>query len=211
MNQIIYALCEPGTDIVRYVGKTTNLKKRLREHRCEANGLLRTHKINWLRSLGGVEPGVIILAEIPGDGDWQAAEKHWIAEKRRSGSLTNFADGGQTSPVEGRGHSEETKEKLRNAALTRGCRPPPRNGAAPWNKGKPMSQATREKLSKALAGRKIWNKGVKKTHCKNGHEYSPENTRLYRREDRKQAYQICRTCEQNSIVRYNLRNPPTHR
>ena len=31
----------------------------------------------------------------------------------------------------------------------------------PWNKGKSLSKETKEKISKALIGRKTWNKGMK--------------------------------------------------
>ena len=45
-------------------------------------------------------------------------------------------------------------------------------GTPAWNKGKSWSEETRAKISQGQKAR------PKKTHCKNGHEYTPENTLL---------------------------------
>lgn len=43
-----------------------------------------------------------------------------------------------------------------------------------------------------------WNHQSRKTHCKNGHKFTPENTKI-----RKSRYQrICRTCEREAQARY---------
>ena len=200
----IYALCDPDTLEPRYVGKAISLAARIRGHRWEAkSNKLHSHKINWLRSLNGRDPEVIVLAEV-GFDRWQEAERHWIAEmKRRGCNLTNFADGGQTSPVEGKGHTEEAKAKMRAAAIKNGAKPPSQ-------KGRKASEETRRKLRAAVLFRGAtppamggWNKGVRRTHCKNGHEYTKENTRLYRRPDRDQLFQICRTCERQNRARFS--------
>lgn len=155
----IYALCEPDTEIVRYVGKAKDLPQRLRTHRWEAK-CLRTHKANWLRSL--TAPPTVIILENVSEDEWDSAERYWIAEMRRRGfDLTNHALGGQTSPVEGVGHTEETKQKLRDIALSRGARPPSRSGTR-------ASDETRKKLSVLAKARGCkppprggWNKGLK--------------------------------------------------
>lgn len=140
-----------------------------------------------------------VLAEA-GPDDWQEAERFWIAELRRQGcNLTNFADGGQTSPVEGRGHTEASKEKMRQSALRLGIRPPSRKGAK-------VTEATRERLRIAKRGCKPpnmggWNKGHKATHCSNGHEYTPENTKVMVRPGRL-PYQSCRECERERLRRF---------
>src|SRR3990167_6066075 len=98
----IYALCDPDTGACRYVGKANDLAARLRNHRFEIPRL-HTRKVNWLRSLGGREPLVKTL-ELASRDTWQEVERRWIAVMRASGArITNFADGGQTSPVEGIG------------------------------------------------------------------------------------------------------------
>ena len=40
----------------------------------------------------------------------------------------------------------------------------------------------------------------KKTHCKNGHEFTPENTRVYVYSNKRAAVRICKTCAR---VRWN--------
>lgn len=158
---IIYALCDPLTGECRYIGKTKNLAARLRGHRWEAHSSkLHTRKVNWLRNLGQ-EPLMRVLEEVTLDR-WAEAERQWIAEMRRSNAaLTNFADGGQTSPVEGKGHSSESKERMRAAAIRNGARPPSRVGIK-------ASAETRKKLSDAMRKRGArppamggWNKGLK--------------------------------------------------
>jgi len=199
----IYALCEPGTFVVRYVGKANNLASRLRCHKWEVkSSKLHNRKINWLRSLKGKTPSVLVLAEVPKE-EWQEAERYWIKEFRSQGfDLTNFADGGQTSPVEGRGHSEETKKKMRAMMLASGRKPPSRKGTT-------SSVETRQRQREAslrigckppLMGG--WNKGIKRTHCPSGHEYKPETTRVYCRKDRGYAYQICLICEHANAKRH---------
>jgi len=154
----IYALCDPDTGACRYVGKANDLAARLRNHRFEIPRL-HTRKVNWLRSLGGREPLVKTL-ELASRDTWQEAERRWIAVMRASGArITNFADGGQTSPVEGKGHTEETKAKLRAAALANGARPPSRAGQVPWNKGR--TGTCSPNCGQFRRGKTAWNKGKK--------------------------------------------------
>lgn len=200
----IYALCDPDSLAVRYVGKANNMRSRINSHRWEAkSSKIHTRKANWLRSLKGREPVIMILAVVKHD-EWAEAERYWIAEMRNRGSdLTNYADGGQTSPVEGKGHTEETKLKLSKNAIARGCRPPSQKGIV-------ATSDTRKKLSEACRARNArpperggWNKGVKKTHCNHGHEFMPENTRIVSRSDR--TYQACKICEQRRTKTYLLK------
>ena len=46
----IYTLSDPRTNIIRYVGKTNNIKNRLKSHICQSKKS-RTHKDNWVNSL----------------------------------------------------------------------------------------------------------------------------------------------------------------
>jgi hypothetical protein len=204
---IIYALCDPETLAVRYVGKTINLPSRINSHRWEArNPAFQTHKARWLRSLGGREPVVKVLAEVPSD-QWQEAERFWIGHMRNLGcDLTNFADGGQTSPVEGKRHRPDSIEKMREAAIRNGSRPPSRKGSksSPATIAKlRLSAMKRGARPHAMGG---WNKGIVKTHCKNGHEYTPANTRIVVRKDRNNIVaQQCRICERAAQTRFQTR------
>lgn len=201
---LIYALCDPDSLAVRYVGKTTDMKARMRSHKYEAaSGKFKTRKANWLRSLNGREPVILILATAK-QGEWCKLERHWIKKMKDSGcDLTNHADGGQTSPVEGVGHTEETKAKLREIAIERGFAPPSRAGLL-------LDKETKDKISEAIKirGNKPpnmggWNKGKKKTHCIHGHEFTEENTCMIKRGDRQ--FQSCRSCAKTRTRKYQLK------
>lgn len=118
----IYALCEPDTGEVRYVGKTScGAARRLREH-ISLSKNHRSHSYNWVRSLvaRGLKPSSIILEVVEPGGDWAYAEKKWIAHFRSvSGKLVNQTDGGEG--VTGRKYtaSAETRAKLSAASLGR--------------------------------------------------------------------------------------------
>lgn len=157
---VIYALCEPDTGEIRYVGKANDLPSRIRCHRFEKHdSRIHTRKINWLRSLGDREPVVRVLASVSRE-EWAQTERRWIRILKQAGArLTNYADGGQTSPTEGRGHTEESKAKMRAAALRNGSTPPSR-------KGHPVTLEARENMRQASLRRKAippmmggWNKG----------------------------------------------------
>ena len=50
-TKFIYTLSDPNTGIVRYIGKTNNIKKRLRRHLSNNNLSENTKKNNWIISL----------------------------------------------------------------------------------------------------------------------------------------------------------------
>lgn len=123
----IYALVDPRTDEVRYVGWTYTLKKRLRTHIIRRHRQ-NNHKAHWIIQLvnQGLEPRMLVLEE--GSGDWQEAERRWIAHYRATGNLTNMTDGGDGTP--GLYPSEETRRKM-----------------SAVHKGKYVTPETRAKLS----------------------------------------------------------------
>lgn len=103
----IYALCEPGTRTVRYIGKSNNPVRRLKLHLSDSR-----KKENplgdWLRLLGGAVPNLVVLREVPTE-KWQESEKRYICLARGLGmSLTNSNDGGGGVSK----HSEKTCEKI---------------------------------------------------------------------------------------------------
>jgi hypothetical protein len=123
--------------------------------------------------------------------------------KRRGSDLTNYADGGQTSPVEGMGHTEQSKQKMRSAALKNGAKPPSRKGVVTSDEIKNKLRNTHiERGTKppAMGG---CNKGVRLTYCRNGHKYTPDNTKLYFHKKRNRQFQICKICERARLQAFN--------
>jgi len=89
----IYALCEPSSMLVRYVGKTVNLAKRLQQHPYRRHNA-RLNK--WWQGLqaSGVSPEVVVLEQTDA-AHWRERERYWIRFYRESGcDLFNIADGG---------------------------------------------------------------------------------------------------------------------
>ena len=92
----IYALIEPVTREVRYIGKTVAPKERLRYHIYAARTLqVRTYAANWIRGLlaQSLAPEMQILEECSGE-TWKEREQFWIREYKRESRLTNLTDGG---------------------------------------------------------------------------------------------------------------------
>lgn len=94
MKIFIYALKNPDTNEIRYVGKTKNLlKKRLYEHCTKRNLLSKTHKNFWIKSLLELnKKPVIELLEICSSNNWKEREIFWITQFN---NLTNTTLGGE--------------------------------------------------------------------------------------------------------------------
>lgn len=147
----IYALIDPFTFKVRYIGKTINLKQRYSRQMSERSN---THRCNWIKSLAekGKKPTQVVLQELSDDEDWQAAEIKWIAIAKKYGwNLVNGTDGGDgvtnvsgegkermLATWKGRKHNPETLIKLSKAS-----------------KGRVKPEASKDILSQKMKGRKI--------------------------------------------------------
>src|SRR4029077_9963692 len=107
---VIYALVDPRDNCARYVGKTVDLTRRVKNHLADKSA---NRKAHWLRSLvaAGHAPSVIVLER--GTGAWDVSERHWIAWYRADGcDLTNLTPGGD-------GVSEMAPETRERIAATR--------------------------------------------------------------------------------------------
>ena len=129
----IYALCEPGTFDVRYVGKSNTPKRRFRTHLRSAY-FEDNYKARWIRRLLAEDkkPDMTILVEceLP---EWEFWEKYYVKTLRDSGfRLTNATEGG-----DGFGNlSPDLIEKMRQAQL-----------------GKTIPREVRDKISFTTRGR----------------------------------------------------------
>lgn len=119
----IYALSDPRTGAVRYVGQTVSAPAvRLKNHLTGARrGYKRSHSACWIVSLlaVGVRPELRVLQEAPVE-EIDAAEVAWIAKAPILGwDLVNHHPGGRNG---GRGlrHRPATIERMREAAKARG-------------------------------------------------------------------------------------------
>lgn len=117
---LIYALTYPGTEKVRYVGKTVRAPgKRHNEHISDAMTKARLPVHRWIRSLyaRGSWSCMWRLEWVAAGEDWAARERHWIAKFRSDGhDLLNLTDGGEGLP--GLPRSQETRDKIAEGVRT---------------------------------------------------------------------------------------------
>lgn len=134
----IYTLCEPETGIVRYVGKTSNPKKRLLMHCSFARLKPRSnHRTCWIHSLlvRDLRPILQIVDEVSVT-EWPQWEVAWIEFYREQGfNLVNSNAGGEG----GSNPSEDTRTKISASHVGR--------------KYKPLSPAHRANISVGLRGK----------------------------------------------------------
>lgn len=147
----IYALCEPGTKTVRYIGKTSRPEKRLREHLASASRK-QTHRDCWLSSLpSGQFPAMEILDEVSAE-KWEFFERAYIQVHREAGfDLTNATDGGE-GVSEGTKLSDEHKAKISRAVRGRVFSDLHRARISAASKGYKKSAAHCAKISEAKTG-----------------------------------------------------------
>lgn len=94
----IYALLDPETLLVRYVGKTVDPESRLRSHVYPSEPSKKTYKANWIKSLTSrnLQPKMIILESMDATSDWGKSETFWIDYfKFMDVPLTNYRSGGE--------------------------------------------------------------------------------------------------------------------
>ena len=110
----IYTLTDPLTNEIRYVGKTTNPKRRFKQHLNQAKEK-NLYSKRWIQGLleQGHEPIMTIIEKINRE-QWRERERHWIEYYRDQGApLTNLSEGGQG--CQGIHHTPEACEKIRRA------------------------------------------------------------------------------------------------
>lgn len=149
----IYALCDPDTDEVRYIGKANNARKRLQSHIWNKSKSLPVCR--WIRKLHreGKSPTLVVL-ETCDRAVWEERERAIIAEYRnRDGHppLLNVAAGGVgvvTSPEV----LEDRRVRLlrqRFATLSDGQLEDLASSATEWERGGRMTKGLQSALSRA--------------------------------------------------------------
>ncbi len=110
----IYALRDPTTNKIRYVGKTKgSLNRRYNQHVQSRNLKSRTHSANWINSLMllGLRPGIELLEKCD-DNIWQEREIYWISKLLNEGEdLTNISPGGDSGCTNYK-HSLEARARI---------------------------------------------------------------------------------------------------
>lgn len=143
----IYALKDPTTGAIRYIGVTTRPKLRLREHIQPSNVKKSNHRACWIRSLAskGLRPEIEFLAQA-GANTWEQDEIDYISVFKSLGcDLINHTDGGGGL--------------LNPPPAVRAKISAPKIGKPPWNKGKKATPEALENNRLAQLGKLPWNKG----------------------------------------------------
>lgn len=86
MTFYVYALLAPGTDLIRYVGKGSNVASRIASHASRAGA---PAVRDWIASVG--YPDVRILGSFADETLALLEEKKWIRELHATGQLLNKA------------------------------------------------------------------------------------------------------------------------
>lgn len=138
VNEVyIYTLSDPRDGLIKYVGRTKNMKERLKNH-CNPARYKNTYKFNWIKELRdlGLKP---VIEEIDREHkDDYFLEKYWAHQLKAWGfDLLNYGivtDGismGNNTSFEkghkktlGRKHKQSTKDKLREIMIKRSFSPP---------------------------------------------------------------------------------------
>lgn len=143
----IYGLADPADGLIRYIGKTVNLARRLYMHIWRARNGGDNHRDRWIRTvLGQGRKPVAITLETCAPNEWQERERAWIAKLP---NLTNATAGGEGF---GMPRSKEWREAIGFA-----------------HRGKEIGATQRRRLREA-------NPYTWRTRCTNGHEYTSDNT-----------------------------------
>lgn len=155
----IYALVDPFTDEIRYVGKTVkSLSSRLSNHLYNAKVTKHNkHLSNWILLLlsKGKKP-LIINIETCQNSNWKQKEKYWISFYPNLINLTEGGDGSQ-----GYCHSEEVREKIRQAKLGKKHSEDFKKQKSKFFSEIVRTENWKNNISKSLKGRKATKKAKK--------------------------------------------------
>jgi group I intron endonuclease len=155
---LIYALADPDSKKIRYIGKSSSGMKRPNSHwaNCSLRNDHNPYKNRWILKLKkrGLKFLIFVLEEIS-SGDFEGlknAEVKWIKYGRDNGwPLTNLTDGGDG--VHGYVHSEETKKKISTS----------NTGKISCMLGKHHTEDSKKKISESNKGKISSLRGIKRS------------------------------------------------
>lgn len=213
----IYALIDPRTDAVRYIGKADDLEWR---YRCHLNDRHKSAKSMWVKKLLGLGlyPQMRCLASIP-SWMWQEAEEFYIALYRAAGvPLLNLTAGGEGS--NGYEPTPEARKNISESAKKRGVSREHLDymtaRAAKCNRGKmkPCAPEIRAKIAASLRGRKLSPEAVaKKSASLKAFYKTPEGKASLARQTEQKKLRVVKPSQWMAAVAANTGKPksPEHR
>jgi hypothetical protein len=202
---VVYALLDPRPEKygrIRYVGKTEKtLNERLRLHIAKAVRGGGRPIFNWIRKLMslGLVPHAMVLEACPVEQLYEVEWRHIAVFRAIYSDLLNLCDKGPGSSGYGHKHSQEAKEKIREAMMGRKVSPLSREKIRLALLGRTFSPETikkmrkaqlggertlemRQKLSRANLGKKISSEAIEKSRRANlGRKRSPETRERIRK------------------------------
>lgn len=199
----IYALVDPITTEIRYIGKTADLSTRLRAHINDAK-TGNNHRDNWVKKLcnQNLRPDLVILQEVTED-TWEIAERAWIRYGWEQGwRLTNSTEGGEGAY--GRKLSAESINKMSNAARGNSSHRDKLHSAeskkrmSDATKGKVLSVEHRQKIR--LAGTGLRRSDESRKRISLAKQGSKHPSAKLTEEDVRNILQLCKSARTDSEI-----------
>lgn len=161
----IYVLRDPGSGLVRYVGKANDVQHRFNVHKKQAEGKRLTFCSRWIRGLilQGQEPIVEVIEEVS-EREWPNAERKWIAHYLSINMpLTNMTVGGDGAiPTEL--CEEEFRRRISEGVKRKALDPEWRWHCGDFLRGKHLTPEWRAKIGESNKGRVTKPESIRK--CK---------------------------------------------
>ena len=150
-SNVVYGMFDPRSGHLRYIGQTTNLRRRAGSHVSPSSIKSATPKNDWIRELQrlGIAPEFCVLECVYVPEDLNEAESWNVAYYRSLGCelLNGTADG--LASTRGLSHTSEAPTRERGSQEKTGRRHSPETRAkiAASRLGTKRSRATKDKMS----------------------------------------------------------------